>query len=230
MIPGQPAQGDATRALARSRDRQLAKRAKITAVAMEEFAAHGYEGTRAEAVALAAGVSKGAIFGYFGSKAGLFLAAYQAATLAFGRYLDAPPGILADGFFATLTYWLEHTPGLMRQAWAPYRVVLIGSYCSDLGLKREIDTYMRRADPYGTADFVRFGQRRGEVRTDIDVEPIIALVDWTFDRCQDVIVATEPDPGILSNLTQSAVVRPGSVEQFVQLLRSAIAVPAEPGR
>jgi len=46
---------------------------------MELFATDGYERTTAEAVAAAAGVSKGAVFGYFGSKAGLFLAAYQAA-------------------------------------------------------------------------------------------------------------------------------------------------------
>ena len=52
---------------------------------MEQFATYGYEGARAETIAAAAGVSKGALFGYFGSKAGLFLAAYQAATRTFSR-------------------------------------------------------------------------------------------------------------------------------------------------
>src|SRR5215469_9900443 len=66
----------------RSVAQQRAKRERIVAVAMAQFAANGYEGCTAESIAAAAGVSKGAVFGYFGSKAGLFLAAYQEATRA----------------------------------------------------------------------------------------------------------------------------------------------------
>src|SRR5258705_10452787 len=76
----------------RAGERQRAKQDRIIAIAMEHFAKHGYEGARAEAIAAAAGVSKGAIFGYFGSKAGLFLAPYQASTRPFTRYLQRPAG------------------------------------------------------------------------------------------------------------------------------------------
>lgn len=136
----------------RAGERQRAKQDKIIAIAMEHFATYGYEGARAETIATAAGVSKGTVFGYFGSKAGLFLAAYQAATRTFSKYLDAPAEILGEGFFATISYWLAHTPHLIHEDWIPYRVVLIGSYCADLQLKREISKYMQREDPYG-----RFG-------------------------------------------------------------------------
>src|SRR5215467_12387360 len=88
-----------TRPAIRAGDRQRAKQDKIIAIAMEHFAVHGYDGARAEAIAAAAGVSKGAVFGYFGSKAGLFLASYQSATRTFSRYLDAPVGVLEQGFF-----------------------------------------------------------------------------------------------------------------------------------
>jgi len=177
-----------TRPPVRAEERQRAKQDKIIAIAMEHFARNGYEGARAEAIAAAAGVSKGAIFGYFGSKAGLFLAAYHSATRTFSRYLDAPVGVLEQGFFATISYWLQHTPHLIHEDWIPYRVVLIGSYCSDLQLKREITRYMQREDPYGTRDFVQFGVDRGEVRRDIEIELIVSLVDWLIDRCQDAIV------------------------------------------
>src|SRR5260221_14512577 len=89
----------------RAGERQRAKQDRIIAIAMEHFAKHGYEGAGAEAIGAAAGVSKGAIFGYFGSKAGLFLATYQSATRTFSRYLDAPAGVLRHGFFATISYW-----------------------------------------------------------------------------------------------------------------------------
>jgi AcrR family transcriptional regulator len=210
----------------RAGDRQRAKQDKIIAVAMEQFAAHGYEGARADTIAAAAGVSKGAVFGYFGSKAGLFLAAYQAATGTFSRYLDAPADVLGQGFFATISYWLAHTPHMIHEDWIPYRVVLIGSYCADLQLKREIGKYMQREDPYGTRDFVQFGVDRGEVRRDIEIELIISLVGWLIDRCQDAIVTEELDPGLFGYFTQSAQLREQRVAQFVELLRSAISVPS----
>ncbi len=218
------------RAPIRAGDRQRAKHDKIIAIAMEHFAVHGYEGARAEAIAAAAGVSKGAVFSYFGSKAGLFLAAYQAAARTFSRYLDAPEQVLDEGFFATMSYWLARTPHLIHEDWIPYRVVLIGNYSADLQLKREITKYMQREDPYGTTEFVRFGVQRGEVRRDIEIELIISMVDWMIDRCQDAIVTEELDPGLFGYFTQSAQTREKRVAQFVELLRSAItAPPAEQG-
>src|SRR5215470_4118964 len=205
--------------------RQRARQDKIVAIAMEHFARHGYEGARVEAIAAAAGVSKGAIFGYFGSKAGLFLATHESATRTFSRYLEAPAGVLRQGFFATISYWLANTPHMIHEDWIPYRVVLIGSYCSDLALKREITKYMQSEDPYGTRKFVQFGVDRGEVRRDIEIDLIISLVDWLIDRCQDAIVTEELDPGLFGYFTQSAQLREQRMAQFVELLRSAISVP-----
>jgi AcrR family transcriptional regulator len=72
----------------RAPERQQAKRGRIIAVAMKHFAVHGYEGTRVEAVATEAGVSKGAVFSHFASNAGLFFSAYQAAARSFSKYLE----------------------------------------------------------------------------------------------------------------------------------------------
>lgn len=213
----------------RAGDRQRAKQDRIVAIAMEHFAVHGYEGARAEAIAAAAGVSKGAIFGYFGSKAGLFLAAYQSAARTFSRYLEAPQDVLDEGFFATIRYWLSHTPHLIHEDWIPYRVVLIGSYCSDLQLKREITKYMQHEDPYGTREFVQYGIDRGEVRRDIEIGLIVSLVDWLIDRCQDAIVTEELDPGLFGYFSQSAQLREQRVLQFAELVRSAITAESSGG-
>ena len=81
------------RAPVRAPARQLARQERIVAVAMRHFAERGYEGARIEEIAREAGVAKGAVFGYFTSKAGLFLAAYQAAARSFSSYLEAPPEV-----------------------------------------------------------------------------------------------------------------------------------------
>ena len=189
---------------------------------MVHFADRGYDAARVEDIAAASGVSKGAVFGYFESKAGLFFAAYQAATRSFHAYLDAPPQVLANGFFATVTYWLERTPMLIQESWVPYRVSLLGNYCSDLYLRREITQYHLREDPYGTRAFVDFGIAREEVRRDIDRKMIVSLFDWLMDRCQDAILAEELDPGLFGTNTSSAEERHERFVQFVELMRSAI--------
>jgi AcrR family transcriptional regulator len=189
---------------------------------MRHFAERGYEDVRIEEIAREAGVAKGAVFGYFDSKAGLFLAAYQAAARSFSAYLDAPAEILAEGFFPVITYWIEHTPHLIHEDWVPYRVTLVGNYCSSLQLRREITQFLLRDDPYGTQAFVQFGIARGEIRTDIDTKMVVSLVDWLMDRCQDAILTEELDPGLFGSAAPSAQMRDLRVRQFVELLRSAI--------
>jgi AcrR family transcriptional regulator len=206
----------------RATARQAARQEQIVRVAMRHFAKRGYEDVRIEEIAREADVAKGAVFGYFDSKAGLFLAAYQAAARSFSAYLDAPREIVAAGFFTVITYWLEHTQDLIHEDSVPYRVTLIGNYCSSLQLRREITQFLLREDPYGTQAFVQFGIDRGEIRTDIDTKMVVSLVDWLMDRCQDAIITEELDPGLFGSAAQSPQMRDLRVQQFVELLRSAI--------
>jgi len=210
------------RAPVRAQARQRARKERIVAVAMQHFAERGYDGVRIEEIAREAGVAKGAVFGYFTSKAGLFLAAYQAAARSFSSYLEAPPEIREQGFFAVITYWLLRTPHLIREDWVPYRVTLLGNYCSSLQLRREITQFLLREDPYGTQAFVQSGVDRGEIRRDIDVRMVVSLVDWLMDRFQDAAVTEELDPGLFGSAAQSPPVRDVRVQEFVELLRSAI--------
>jgi AcrR family transcriptional regulator len=214
------------RAPVRAHARQRARQERIVAVAMQHFAERGYDGVRIEEIAREAGVAKGAVFGYFTSKAGLFLAAYQAAARSFSSYLEAPPEVREQGFFAVITHWLLRTPHLIREDWVPYRVTLLGNYCSSLQLRREITQFLLREDPYGTRAFVQFGVDRGEIRRDIDMRMVVSLVDWLMDRFQDAAVTEELDPGLFGSAAQSPPMRDVRVQEFVELLRSAIGARA----
>ena len=136
-----------------------AKRDRIVETAMRHFAEHGYQGAKVEDIAIELGIAKGSIFQHFGSKAGLFLQAYKRAVLTLPAWLDAPDDVRADGFFATVRFWLERTEHLIKEDWIPNRVVLIGNYGTDLTLKREINRWLVSEDPYGTLEFVEWGQR-----------------------------------------------------------------------
>jgi len=203
--------------------RSEAKRTRILETAMRHFAERGYHAARIEDIASELSIAKGSVFQHFGSKEGLFLAAYQKAVSSFSAYLDAPPAVTAKGFFETLRYWLERTDRLVRENWVPYRVALLGNYGTDLRLRQEINRFLRDRDPYGIAAFVRMGVGRGEVRDDIDEEMIVSIIEWTVERFQDALLTEELDPGLFSRQGNRAEKTAARIQQFLELLESAIA-------
>ncbi len=191
---------------------------------MRLFAQDGYQGARVDDIAGELGIAKGSIFQHFGSKAGLFFEAYKAAVTSLPAWLDAPKDVLAKGFFATVMYWLERTEHLVHEDLVPYRVSLIGNYGTDLALKRDINRFLVSEDPYGTLEFVEFGIGRGEVRTDIDLEMIVSMLDWLAGSLQDALVTEELDPGLFHRWQQQPERQRARVAQFAEVLRSAIGV------
>jgi TetR/AcrR family transcriptional regulator len=189
---------------------------------MRRFAEDGYQGARVEDVATELGIAKGSIFQHFGSKAGLFFETYKRAAFTQPSWLDAPRDVLDGGFFATLTYWLERTEHLIRDDWVPYRVLLIGNYGTDLKLKRDINRFLVSEDPYGTLEFVEFGQERGELRADLDLELVVSMVDWLAERFQDALVTEELDPGLFHRHKDRAEQQRTRIERFVEIVRRAI--------
>ena len=214
--------------------RSEAKRARILDSAMRHFAERGYHATRIEDIATELAIAKGSVFQHFGSKEGLFLAAYKKAVASFDAYLDAPPAVTARGFFETLRYWLERTDRLVRENWVPYRIALLGNYGTDLRLRQEINRFLRDKDPYGTAAFVRMGVERAEIRSDIDEEMIVSMIEWTVERFQDALLTEELDPGLFSRQANRPEKTAARIAQFLELLHSAIAprpaAPASPAR
>lgn len=202
--------------------RSAAKRDRIVEAAMRAFAEHGYQGARVEDIAGELGIAKGSVFQHFGSKAGLFLAAYERAARSLPAWLDAPAEIVDEGFWAVLQYWLERTEHLIREDWVPYRVALVGNYGTDLTLRREINRFLVSEDPYGTLDFIEYGARRGDLREDLDVEMAASMLDWLAGGFQDALVTKELDPGLFHRHPNQDDRRTLRIAQFVDLLRRAI--------
>jgi AcrR family transcriptional regulator len=201
-----------------------AKRARILETAVRQFAERGYDGLRIADLAAELRIAKGSVFQHFGSKQGLFLAAYRKAVASLPSYDAAPAEVRQQGFFATLRYWLMRTEHMLHEDWIPYRVALLGNYGTDLGLRREINRFLAREDPYGTRRFVQLGLNSGEVRTDLDMEMIVSILDWTMDRFQDALLTEELDPGLFRRQgAQPERVR-ARVEEFLRVLQGAIGV------
>jgi hypothetical protein len=94
-------------------------------------------------------------------------------------------------------------------------------------LKREINRFLTTEDPYGTVAFVRFGIERGELRKDMDVEMIVSVLDWTFERFQDALLTAELDPGLFRRQGEMPEKKEARIRQFLALLQGAVgAAPA----
>ena len=202
------------------------KRERIIDSAMRHFAQDGYQGAKISDIADELVIAKGSIFQHFGSKAGLFLHAYKRAVTSLPAWLDAPKPVLDEGFFATLVFWLERTEHLVHEDLVPYRVALIGNFGTDLTLKRDINRFLVSEDPYGTLEFVEFGIERGEVRDDIDLELIVSMVDWLAGSLQDALVTEELDPGLFHRWSKQPERQKARVEQFADVVKSAIGKPS----
>jgi hypothetical protein len=68
------------------------------------------------------------------------------------------------------------------------------------------------------------------VRTDVDLETIVSIVDWLSGSLQDALVTQELDPGLFHRWQHQPDRHRMRVEHFAVLLRSAIeAGPAQAG-
>jgi AcrR family transcriptional regulator len=200
-----------------------AKRDRILVSSMRLFAEHGYRGAKIEDIATELQIAKGSIFQHFGSKATLFLEAYKRAVTTLPAWLDAPAEVLDRGFFPVVDYWLERTEHLINEDRVPYRVALVGNYGTDLALRREINRFLLSEDPYGTLEFVEWGQARDEVRRDVEAEVLASMIDWVSSSLQDALVTEELDPGLFHRLRDDPGRRRTRIQQFSELLRAAIA-------
>jgi len=207
--------------------RAEAKRELIVQCAMRHFAEHGYQGARIEDIAQELQIAKGSVFQHYGSKSGLFFECYKRAVASLPAWLDAPDDVRDQGFFAVVRYWLERTKHLVEEDWVPNRVILVGNYGTDLTLKRDINRFLVSEDPYGTLDFVEWGQQRGQVRADLDLETIVSLLDWTSSAIQDALVTEELDPGLFHRWRNQPERQRMRLDHFAVLLESAIGATGE---
>jgi AcrR family transcriptional regulator len=189
---------------------------------MAHFAESGYHAARVGDIAAELGIAKGSIFQHFKSKDGLFFEVYKRAVRSFPLYMDAPADVLKQGFFETLRYWLARTEHMLHDNWIPYRIYLIGNYGTDLSLRREINRFLAAEDPYGWSAFVEYGVKRGDLRTDLDMEMIVSILEWTMDRFQDALLTEELDPGLFRKQGTVAEKKEARIHQFLDVMRRAI--------
>ncbi|MDR2356024.1 MAG: TetR/AcrR family transcriptional regulator [Clostridiales Family XIII bacterium] len=155
------------------------KKARIIAAAVAEFAAHGYKNANTNRIVKEAGVSKGLLFHYFGSKKALYLYLYDYAMRlvideAFSRFDRSERDIFKRWRAGTVLKY-----DIMRRHGPLFEFILDAYARADDEVRNAIDaltgTWIETAwrDLRENLDLSLF-------RTDIDTEKAIHILFWTL--------------------------------------------------
>lgn len=164
--------------------RSVEKRQRVLDAALKEFARNGVDGARVETIVADAGVAWGTFFHYFPRKEDVLLAAGVEHQRQFEAALDEAA---ADGAASVRDVVLAG-----YQAWSKQRV----GQRLNVEIAREIlaspNRFERMLDPGGAllynriATLLEVGQRRGEVRADVDAIAMARILNGaillTFSR------------------------------------------------
>jgi AcrR family transcriptional regulator len=152
-----------------SDERKAERRQQILNGARRCFAEHGYEGATVARLEAEIGLSRGAIFNYFGSKEDLFveLAVEDSARLS-EVWVD-------EGIEAVVRAVLELDP-----AWLGVYLELVRRVRTDPAFRRRIEERQEEVVPVNRAR-LEAAQRRGEFRDDLDTREIGVFVNLVLN-------------------------------------------------
>lgn len=160
-----------------------ALRHRILDAALKEFGAFGYGAASMNRLVKGAGISKGAIFKYFGTKAGLFSYVYRSSLQEVKEQLrTVRDSSRADPFFdrleKVLRAGLEFTTHRPMSAAIYYRVIYTGDAPHGNHILSEIQGTSRRF----LKALIEDGVQKGELRPDIDAERTAFIIQSVLDR------------------------------------------------
>ncbi len=159
------------------------KKLRILGAAIDEFAHKSYGNASMNVVVEKAGISKGALFKYFTSKAGLFGYVYRMSLGIIKDYLrEVRDGSENEDFFVRLQKVMQAGidftrahPGLAR---IYYRIIFTG----DSPHKKEILAEIHGESLEFIQSLIQKGIDRGELRPDLDPEAAAFVVESVVDR------------------------------------------------
>ncbi|MGH3078625.1 MAG: TetR/AcrR family transcriptional regulator [Gaiellaceae bacterium] len=182
-----------------SEERRQERREQILDGARRCFAENGYEGATVARLEEAIGLSRGAIFNYFGSKEDLFV---ELAIEDSARMSDV---WVNEGLEAVV-----HAVLALDPAWLGVYVELVRRVRTDSEFRRRIEERQEAIVPVNRARLEE-AQRAGEVRDDLDAREIGAFFNLVLNGLA---------------FQRASGDEPPSAELVVRLLEDAIAGPA----
>ena len=152
-----------------SEERKAERREQILEGARRSFAEHGYEGATVARLEAEIGLSRGAIFNYFGSKEDLFV---ELAVQDTARLSDV---WVSEGLEGVVRGVLEIDP-----AWLGVYLELVRRVRTDQDFRRRVEERQEAVVPVNRAR-IEDAQRTGEFRDDLEARELGLFVNLVLN-------------------------------------------------
>jgi AcrR family transcriptional regulator len=186
-----------TRRRTAAKNKPIDKRAAILDAALTEFAAHGYRATSTNAIIKRAGVAKGLIFHYFGSKEALYVAVVEDVadqfTSRMSKYLQTAPADL----FERVLGWSQVKLELIAEDPRRLRVLVNALAEAPEEIRGRIRARVEEEGKPRLADLLQ-GIDTSRLRPGVTVKDaidILTLLAAGFERLQMPLMSARTDKG-----------------------------------
>ncbi len=159
------------------------KQRKIIEEAIKEFALYGFNGASINRLVKNLGIAKGSIFQYFGSKEGLFKAAFEHCLNSVKDVFRSIKHRSNDSsFFDKIRETILTCINFARTYPEIYQLYLKMIFQEDFPLRKE---YLKQIHMFSSSylkDLVTEGIGRGELRSDLNENSTVLFLDALLDR------------------------------------------------
>ena len=198
----------------------LDKQQAIIKAAIYEFASLGYQKASCNNVVKVAGISKGSLFQYFGSKEGLFL-------YVFGRFVGKVKGAVkeatanTDDFFALVQAILGAGLTFIDRYPQYFQMYLRVLFEQDVPRRQKLLAEVRLFSKEYFGPLCEAAQEEGIIRADISVEMVIFMLDAAIDRFLQAYARPYLDSGLgLADLGAEQL--QDKVDQLLKILKDGL--------
>lgn len=174
------------------------KRQRVLDATIREFAENGYEKASTNAIVREAGIAKGLLFHYFGSKKGLFVFALNYAVDFYIDYFLRSLGDLPADLLDRLTSWLTLKVRMLREHPLMYQMVVATSRDMPEDVNAESASTQARAAERLMPIFLK-GIDASRLREGITPEKAMQLVMLALNGLAEKFLAAaraRPDKGL----------------------------------
>lgn len=204
------------------------KQQAIIKAAISEFASQGYQKASCNNVVRAAGISKGSLFQYFGSKEALFL-------FVFGRFIGKVKGAVKKAsanrldFFELVEAILAAGVRFVDRYPHYFQMYLRVLFEQDVPHRKELLAQVRLFSKEYFGPHCQAAQQQGVIRADIAVEMVVFILDAAIDRFLQAYARPYLDSGLgLAEL--SAAELQAMVAQLLTILQDGLRPAVKPGQ
>ncbi|MBI4776342.1 MAG: TetR/AcrR family transcriptional regulator [Deltaproteobacteria bacterium] len=190
--------------------------------AVSEFSDNGFKGASVNRLATTLGISKGSIFQYFRNKNGLFLFVFEHAILTVKDYLKRVRSETEDlDVFERIRETLLAGVAFVRKNPKVFNVYLRIVHERSIPMRGELIHAVRALSLEYLHSMLEEGQKRGELRPDVNLKRTAFFLDAILDRFLQAYNVPHLDGGLdVFHAAEDAVNQ--WADELVELLRSGL--------